>query len=419
MLVGLSGGLDSTVLLTLLAGMPAMRTHGLRAIHVHHGLHPQADAWATHCQRQCDALGVPLVVVRVAVDAASGRGPEDAARIARHAAFAAHLQPGEVRALAHHRQDQAETFLLRALRGAGPEGLAAMRPLRSYGTGWLWRPLLDAGRDALLAYARLHGLAWIDDPSNDDLRLDRNFLRHQVLPLLRTRWPGADAALAHDAALQADAVELLDAQDARALASARTADPHALSATAIAAMPVAQRARVLRRWIASLGLPPLPAQGIASIESDLLHARSDARATFAWAGARVQRWRDVLHAAAERPALPAGYDYTWDGHEPLQLPTGDRLALLRQDGSGFDAPVRVHARAGGERIVLPGRTHSHALKHVLQELGVPPWERTRLPLLSDGDARVLAAGDLVLSAPLDAWLRRHRARLTWARPHAA
>ncbi|WP_242104400.1 tRNA lysidine(34) synthetase TilS [Lysobacter sp. M2-1] len=411
-LVGFSGGLDSTVLLHLLAASAQVRATGLRAVHVHHGLHREADAWAAHVREVCTTFDVPLSVIGVEVRRDSGHGLEGAARVARLAAFARELQPGEVLALAHHRDDQAETFLLRALRASGPDGLAAMRPWRPFAQGWLWRPLLDIPRAALSDHAHAHGLHWIEDDSNADTSLDRNFLRQRVLPALRERWPQADAAFARVASLQAASVELLEAEDARALATARTADPHALQLAPLLALPPARRARVLRRWIAILELPPLPGEGIARIESELLPAAADTEAEFAWAGAVIHRWRDLLYADHEREALPADWSVTWSMDAPLVLPTGDRLEL--DVACTFDTDVHLHARVGGERIVLPGRTHSHALKHVLQELGVPPWERKRLPLLSDAAGNLLAAGDLLYSAAFDSWLRERGARLVWS-----
>jgi len=436
-LVGFSGGLDSTVLLHLLAASAQARATGLRAVHVHHGLHREADAWAAHVREVCTTFDVPLSVIGVEVRRDSGHGLEGAARAARFAAFAQDLQPGEVLALAHHRDDQAETFLLRALRASGPDGLAAMRPWRPFAQGRLWRPLLDIPRAALLEHAHTHGLHWIEDDSNADASLDRNFLRQRVLPVLRERWPQVDAAFARVASLQAASVELLEVEDARALATAQTADPRALQLALLLALPPARRARVLRRWIAILELPPLPGEGIVRIESELLPAAADTEAEFAWAGAVIHRWRELLYADHEREALPADWSVTWSMDAPLVLPTGDRLerdVARRSDASRelspfrqpaqelathvaptFDADVRVHARVGGERIVLPGRTHSHALKHVLQELGVPPWERKRLPLLSDAAGNLLAAGDLVYSAIFVTWLRDHQLRLVWTR----
>lgn len=413
--VALSGGLDSSVLLDLLSRCARMQGR-LRALHVHHGLQPAADAWAIDCQDTCAALGIPLRIARVDVARASGRGPEAAAREARHAAFAAELRDGEVLALAHHRDDQAETFLLRALRASGPDGLAAMRPWRRFGRGWLWRPLLGVPRADLLAHARAQGLAWAEDPSNASVDADRNFLRHRILPELRERWAHADAAFARSAALSAAATDLLDAEDERALAEVRTADPSMLDRAAVATLPPTRRARVLRRWIAGLGLPPLPAQGIATIESDLLDAPGDASPEFAWAGVRVCAWRNALHAGGPQAALPPDWEAAWDGAAPLRLPTGDELRL--EPATVFARPVLVRARRGGERIRLPARTHSHALKHVLQERGMPPWERGRLPLLVDGDGEVLAAGDAIHSTAFARWLGETGTRLAWQRAPA-
>src|SRR5690606_16818783 len=326
-LVGLSGGLDSIVLLHLLAMQPHIRDAGLRAIHVHHGLQAAADDWAAHCRGVCEAMAVPLQVVRVEVARDAGTGLEAAARSARRNAFTDALRDGEVLALAHHRDDQAETFLLRALRASGPDGLAAMRPWQRFGAGWLWRPLLDAPRADLLAHAQLHGLRWVEDPSNDDTAHDRNFLRHRVLPLLRDRWPAASASLARSAALASDARDLLVEGDDTALEAVRTNDPQVLSAAALDALPPARRARVLRRWIEALGLPPLPAQGVARTGADLLAAGSDTDATFEWHGARVRRWRDLLHAGVHRAPLAPGWYADWDGREPLVLPGGGELRL--------------------------------------------------------------------------------------------
>jgi tRNA(Ile)-lysidine synthase len=412
-LVGLSGGMDSTALLHACTGSSALRASGLRAIHVHHGLHCDADAWTTHCERICTALDVPLTVVRVVVAAGSGNGPEAAARDARHAAFNEALREDEVLALAHHRDDQAETFLLRALRASGPDGLAAMRPWRRFGRGWLWRPLLELPRARLQAYASEHGVHWIEDPSNADTALDRNFLRQRVLPLLRERWPHADAAFARSAALNGVAVELLEAEDMRALLDVRQDDPATLIVSGLLEQPAARRARMLRRWIVELGLPPLPAGGVARIEDELLPASADRVAEFAWHGAVIHRWRDLLHAGRHHAALPGDWRLQWDGRKPARLPDGSTLAL--EGATQFDTDLLLAARQGGERITLPGRAHSHALKHALQDLGVPPWVRERLPLLTTIDGEVLAAGDLLHAGRLDTWLRDHGARLVWTR----
>jgi len=409
-LVGFSGGLDSSVLLHALARQPQYRRAGLRALHVHHGLHADADAWAEHCAALCAALAIPLQVLRVQVPRDSGHGLEAAARQARRAAFAQVLGKGEWLALAQHRDDQAETFLLRALRASGPDGLAAMQPLRGFAHGMLWRPLLALPRSELHAYAQRHALRWIEDPSNADPGFDRNFLRLQVLPLLRQRWPHAEAALARSAQLCGEAGALLDAGDQAALEALHEDAAAPLSLPQLRALPAPRRARVLRRWVAQAGLPPLPAAGLVAIEHTLLHARADASAQFAWHGATLRGWRDALYAERDPPPLPADWQAQWDGRAPLALPDGRCLRLHADTPLAFDAPLLVRLRQGGERILLPGRMHSQALKQVLQERAVPPWQRARLPLLFDAE-RLLAAGDRIVAAPLHAWLQAHDARL--------
>jgi tRNA(Ile)-lysidine synthase len=410
LLMGFSGGLDSTVLLHLLA---SFRKPGLRAIHVDHGVQPDSDRWRAHCAAVCDELGVSMTAVRVDVRRDAGIGAEAAARQARHAAFESELRDDEVLVLAHHRDDQAETFLLRALRASGVEGLGSMRPWRRFGRGWLWRPLLDTPRAQLRAYAEEHGLAWIEDPSNRDDALDRNFLRLQVLPLLRTRWPDFDAAFATSAGLAAQAGSLLGEDDARILDGIRGDRADSMDITGLSSVAPARQARVLRRWIATLDLPPLPAKGVRRIREDLMCGERDSQPEFAWSGAWVRRWRDRLHAGRDQPALPADWRVRWDGHGVLPLPGGGELRLVGAEE--FEAPVVATARRGGERIALPGRAHSHSLKHVLQDFDVPPWMRERLPLLVDADGRLLAAGDVVASAVFRSWLDARGAHLEWKR----
>lgn len=410
-LIAYSGGLDSTVLLHALAATPAYREQGLRALHVHHGLHADADAWAAHCRQACAALGVPLQLVHVQVAHDSGLGLEAAARQARHGAFADVLAPGEWLALAHHRDDQAETFLLRALRASGPDGLAAMRAQRPFAAGTLWRPLLAHARAALQTYAHAHGLQWIEDSSNADPRYDRNFLRTQILPLLRQRWPQASDALARSAQLSADAGDLLLHEDLALLPSLLTRRG-ALDLQRLAAHSTARQPRLLRAWVNATGAPPLPAQGVAALLREIDIRAPDRQACFAWQQVQVRRWRQCLYLVQPTAAWPAAWSTYWDGTQPLQLPDGATLALHGPQALRFDHRLLVCARHGGERIVLPQRRHSHRLKHLLQASDLPPWERERLPILWDG-VQVLAAGDGIVSATLNDWLQANHASLQW------
>lgn len=410
-LVGFSGGLDSTVLLHWLASSAAQRAIGLSAIHVDHGLHAQSEAWARHCQQVCDALALALRRVRVEVPRNQGNGLEAAARDARHAAFNAALVPGQRLALAHHRDDQAETFLLRALRGSSVDGLAAMAGERDFAAGTLWRPLLSLPRQTLLDYARRHQLHWLDDPSNDSLVHDRNFLRHRILPLLRERWPQADTALARSATLSGQAAQLLAAGDA-SVAALLDSDG-ALDLERLREQPAPLRARLLRHWVARQHAPPLPAHGVAALETELAQTGSDRAMCFAWRDVEVRRWRQHFYLLRPARPWPPGWQAQWDGRAPLALPDGATLALSGPASRlAFDHPLVVRGRCGGERIVLPGRPHSHALKHLLQDAAIAPWQRAAMPLLFDGEA-LLAAGDRLISARLHEWLRARTARLQW------
>ena len=210
-----SGGLDSSVLLHAVAKLPAIT---LRALHINHGLHTDADAWAEHCAAFCRALDIELEVVKVDVEKNAGKGIEAAARSARYKAIASHIQDDEVLLTAHHLQDQAETVLQRLLRGSGSQGLAAMRASSSAHGFKHTRPLLSVSKAELKAYADSEQLGWIEDPSNNKTDFDRNYLRHEIMPLLEQRWPQAIAALAHSAELLAEEHQCLREQSAIFLA---------------------------------------------------------------------------------------------------------------------------------------------------------------------------------------------------------
>lgn len=391
-LVAFSGGLDSQVLLHALAGLRPELGVPVDAIHVHHGLSPNADQWAAQCTNVCARLEIPCRVVHVDARASAGESPEAAARTARYAAFEQALLPGQILLTAHHQDDQAETLLLMLLRGAGPAGLAGMPQQRPLGQGKLLRPMLALSRADLSVYAQAHGLEWVDDESNLDTSYDRNFLRHEVLPRLRHRWPTVDATLARAAAHQAEASQLLSdlaSADLQHLAGSR---PGTLSVSGLLGLDSARRRNALRHWLRQRGLPPTDSIQLHRIELEVLQARTDAEPLVHWQGAEVRRYRDDLHAMqplgpAPEMALP------WDMNTPLQLPHGlGQLEAITVQGQGIAAThcrgkrLQVVFRQGGERCQPLGRQHRHELKKLMQEAGMPPWERLRTPLLMlDGE----------------------------------
>ena len=390
-LVAFSGGRDSTVLLHLLWRLrEAGRLPALAAVHVHHGLHPEADQWAAAAEAACRAWAIPCEVVRVRV-AGSG-GLEAAARRARYAAFRQRLGPGEGLLLAHHRDDQAETLLLRLLRGAGPRGLAAMPAWRPLADGWLGRPLLEADRAALADYAAAHGLRWVQDPGNRDPARDRNHLRHEVMPRLAARWPAAAEMLARAARHQQEASRLLD-DLARMDLGPPPAPGEPLPLPVLERTPPHRRANLLRYWLQAVcGLVPPDGRHLARVLGELPAARPDAVPAVEWPGGWVRRYRGGLWAGAPLPRHDPAQVVPWDLAAPLVLPgAGWRLVPRRARGQGLSATavaggVEVAFRRGGERCRPAGRGHRHALKKLLQEWGVPPWLRDRLPLIRvDGE----------------------------------
>lgn len=391
-LVAYSGGLDSHVLLHVLHRLGV----NLAAVHVHHGLSPNADLWSEHCVAACNALNVPCQVARVHV-AAEGSGREAAARAARYAALEQAVGEGEMLLTAHHQDDQAETLLLMLLRGAGVAGLAAMPAVRPFGRGLLVRPLLGVPRSTLQHYAVQHGLSWVDDESNFDTSLDRNYLRHQVLPLLRQRWPAADGALARTAAHLAEAGTLLAELAEADMAGARGTYPATLSVRALHPMGAPRRRNLLRHWLRSLRLPLPDTAHLHRIEQEILPARPDAEPLVGWSGAEVRRYRDDLYAMPPLAPVPE-VELTWDMAQPLSLPDGRILTATAAAASGLSAVrcagarITVRFRAGGERCAPVGRGHTHELKKLFQEAGVPPWERERVPLLCIDGVMAQAVG---------------------------
>ncbi|MDR3416745.1 MAG: tRNA lysidine(34) synthetase TilS [Nevskia sp.] len=383
--VAYSGGMDSTVLLHRLAHhTPRPR---LRAVHIHHGLQAQADEWALRCERFSASLGLRFELLRVQVDALDAAGPEAAARTARYEALRSLMQPGDCLATAHHRDDQAETVLLRLLRGSGMQGLAAMRVLREFAPGWLWRPLLELPRERLYAYAQEQGLHWIEDPHNREPRYARSWLRTELMPLLRERFPQASESLARTARLAGEAVSLLD-QLARIDVGGQERDD-SLGVDGLRELAAPRRHNLLRWWLRQRGFEPPSAELLERVEREVLAAAGDAEPLLAWPGCELRRYRDHLYAMAPLPPPPdTDLCLHWIG-EHLPLPAGcGELRLQRPPPQGLS----VRFGRGGERFKPAGQAHTRTLKNLFQEAGVPPWVRLRTPLVEQDGELVYVAG---------------------------
>lgn len=387
--VAYSGGLDSTVLLHLLAEPGSRLGYDLSAVHVHHGLSVNADAWTAHCERVCADLRIPLNVIRVDIEP-TGEGPEGAARMARYREFA--RIDADCLALAHHRDDQAETVLLQLLRGGGLKGLAAMPEARWLEGGKirLIRPLLDIPRAELETWARSHGLAWVEDESNRLTHLSRNALRHGVLPLIERHFHGAAAVLARSAGQFAEAAGLLDALadlDAREALS-----PAGLDMARLAALPEPRARNLLRRHLEQAGAT-LRQDKLREALRQLLEARRDARVTLVFGDTTLYRFRGRVHAVVSaRAGFPAsasaGPGLAWRGEAVIDLGGSGKLHFESLQAGGVrlgPGAVGIRFREGGERLRPDAKRPRRPLKDLLRESAIPPWQRSRLPLVYVGD----------------------------------
>lgn len=414
---GLSGGVDSVVLLHVLAKhLPPEQQ--LEAIHVHHGLQPGADDWASHCRALCDKLGVRCTVRYVHVGAGDGAGVEAQARALRYRALCEDLSETDVLVTAHHADDQAETVLLQLLRGAGVRGLAAMaRHGIAPGTTAvrLVRPLLDVDRAAIESWARRAGLDWVEDPTNAESTFDRSYLRREVMPRLRARWPAMSETMARSARLCAEAAGMLDCLAQADLAGVQLAG-EAVSVAGLLLLSPARRRNALRAWIASRNLPPPHAAHLRELEETILPAASDAVPCMRWPGAEVRRYRDAVYAMA--PLAPApGKDIVleWSPPSRLVLPSGCGELIPAVAGATLPLPSRrlsVRFRRGGERLRLRADGPAHTVKKLMQDAGVPPWVRERMPFVYHGE-RLLCVADRWVAAPDEAMAARRSVEIAW------
>jgi tRNA(Ile)-lysidine synthase len=389
--LGYSGGQDSSVLLHLLSGLRQTLDFSLSAVHVHHGLSANADDWAEFCRATCERLGVPFAVHRVAV-VADGRGLEAAAREVRYAVFA--RQSADFILVAHHADDQAETLLLRLLRGAGVHGLSAMTDDRALVEARLLRPLLGVTQAELAAYARRHGVSHIDDESNADWALSRNWLRGRILPELETRFPACREVLAATASRLSESAGLLD--DLARLDLARAARAAGIDLAVLAALDAPRARNMLRYWLRErTGTAPYAAH-LEALQEQLLQARPDRQPTWRWGGWVLRRHRGLAELVPE--VGPATGQWRWHGEPELVLAEHGRLLFQPTVGEGLAAdrlPEEggvIGWREGGEKLKPDCRRPRRTLKNLLREAGLPPDERLRLPLLSIADQPAWVAG---------------------------
>ncbi len=386
--IALSGGLDSHVLLHLAARLRDSVPFplSLRAVHVHHGMHPLASAWAMQCATMAHALGIDFHCEKMDFATLPQKNIEETLRDARYQLFKKILQPDEIVLTAHHQQDQAETVLLQLLRGAGPKGLAAMPLFKAFGIGWHGRPLLSVSRAQLMDYATAHQLQWIDDTSNQNLHYTRNFIRHTILPLLAERQPAVFKNLARVAENCARETALL--AECLEIENYFGSFENTLSVDKLKKISFLKACQVVRFFILSKKIKVPTQKKLNQIVQTVLSAAPDKNPVIAFGAAQIRRYRDDIYLFAN-----GSYDFlnnphnqknnkiiniSWDGCTPLIIESIGQWPPL------FTTPqtnLSVRFRQGGEKVWCKQRKQHVALKNLLQEKGIPPWERARIPLL--------------------------------------
>jgi tRNA(Ile)-lysidine synthase len=397
--IAYSGGLDSTVLLFALAKISDSFSVELRALHVDHQLQTSSAKWSQHCVSNAAALQIPCSVLRVEVESGA-EGVEAAARKARYDAFRPLVGFDEALLTAHHADDQLEGVLLALMRGAGVTGLAATPAVQPFSSGLLVRPLLGFTRRELESWAREQQLQWIDDPTNDSIGFDRNFLRHHITPLLKQRWPAAAVTAVRASTHFAEASGLLE-ELAQMDVQTMVIGP-CLDLSKLKQLSEARRRNVLRHWLKQQGIRAPSARKLASIDHDLLVAQSDRMPRIEVDNAVLQRHRDLLYCSGAHELMEVN-SLQWDTSSQLQLPAGlGRLHLQAGQGEGVARArlpecVTVSFRDGGETLRVSPHQPTRPLKKLLQEANILPWWRSRLPLIYAGD-RLVAVGDLWVDA---------------------
>ncbi len=380
----------------------------LRAVHVDHGLQPEARRWAEQCSAFCLARAIPIVIRHLDLAPQPGESVEAVAREARRGVFIELLEADDLLLTAHHEDDQAETLLLALLRGSGVHGLAAMPFSTRLGRGRLVRPLLGYRRSELADYAARRGLEWIEDPSNAETAMDRNFLRQRLLPLARERWPALSATLARSARHCAETAALVDGLAEQTLMQITGALPGAIHLPLLEQLERSLAKAVLRTWLRWGGFALPDTRHLERILDEVLPARPDANPLVAWAGCEVRRYREDLCCIEPLPDPPStDLCIRWRiGAQPTRLDLPPGLGRLEWcwhgatggEAVGLDLEIRFGQIGQWCRPKRAGRRRS--LKNLFQEAGVPSWLRNFIPFIFKDGNLIAIAGVCVCAQPI-------------------
>ncbi|MBC3934879.1 tRNA lysidine(34) synthetase TilS [Undibacterium sp. CY7W] len=409
--VAYSGGLDSSVLLTLAHAYCRQHQIPLHAFHVHHGLSPNADDWLAHCEAKCRELGIVFRAARVKVDLSSGLGTEASARKERYAALGQLCIAHGVGHIltAHHQDDQAETILMQMLRGSGLAGLSGM-DLTNAAPGLLGtpdlviiRPLLESNREELEQFQRLYDLDFVEDESNTDVRYRRNALRHRVMPILEEIYPGFAARMSRGARHVSAARDLIEEMAVSDLAQCTQDDQ--LQLARLVALGKSRAAHVFRHWLSQQGVRLPSTARLHEIFKQLFDAKSDARIEIHCGEHVLHRYRDAVYLQQVGGSL-SGLDevgFSWNGESSLAFPAYGGVLHFELAEQGISSEwlsrhsLVLHLRRGGERMKLAIDRPTRDMKSHFQSLNIPFWVRSELPFVSAG-AELLYAAQVGMNA---------------------
>jgi tRNA(Ile)-lysidine synthase len=415
-MVGFSGGADSTALLHALATLGNRMDTPVSAVHVNHGLHADADLWQLQCEKFCLQSKIELTCLKVEIGNNTGKGLEAEARELRYQAISKLLKPEDCLLTAHHADDQAETLLLNLMRGSGVDGLSAMPASRPLGDGFLQRPLLKFQNSSLKDYLRENHTGWIEDPSNQQLDHDRNFVRHKLIPLLDQRWPEVGKRLLLTTRAMSDTRKLLEKLADNYLEN-QLAHPFVLRVTRQTDTNPELFKLVLRRWLKQAGASSIPVYQLESLFEQVRQANSGNKVALAWHGWVLRLYKQKLWLHPDQEILPCP-SINWTADSKL-IDLGDDVGQLMFEGNRPSIPdgdFSVGARSNlNETVIAQGVQHK-SLKNLFQKAGIPPWLRDSIPLCKL-DGELVAMGDWCFDADFASWMTESNTRLRWLPRH--
>lgn len=408
--VGFSGGADSTALLQAIHECQDRLTVPVQAVHFHHGLQSEADAWQEHCTRFCSERAIPLLSRKLEIEFSGRSSPEEESRNSRYRVVAEILGNAEMYLTAHHAEDQAETLFLNLMRGSGIEGLAGIPVLRNLEKGWVARPLLDRNRPELERFLERRGITWLNDPSNDDTSFDRNYLRQELFPILEQRWPGLSKRLfrtARNARITAGAMAMFIESQSGDLIRDRLKMP----LPKLLELEPEMQTLILRQWLRRHEVPVLPEARLLEFLDQLEDSQLTSQAEVQWGGWMIKRYQLDLWMHRRDPFLDCP-SKKWK--DSMKLDIGPDSGTLRLTGEPKPIPRgwKVRARKAGDRIRLAPQGPSYKLKQFFRSAMIPPWLRSGVPVL-EWDDEPAALGDWIIGHKLQNWLSENDLEYQW------